>query len=158
MDVNDSILTSIKKPIGYTEEQTDFDQDIIMHINKVFFQLRQIGVVPSTGFVVSDKTQNWSDLYPDNPVLIEAVKTYVYDKVKLAFDPPSSSVAVEALKQDTSELEWRLYTEAETINWSSQIEENTREIEKLKGRMDTLEAKSNEHEDLFRVLVGDQNE
>ena len=109
----DSILTSIKKLLGITEEYTHFDPDIIMHINSVFMILSQLGVGPANGFSISDATAVWSDFLPDGANL-QAVKSYVYQKVKLLFDPPQSSAVLDAMKQSVSEFEWRLNVEAES--------------------------------------------
>lgn len=108
-----SILTSIKKLLGIEEEYEHFDQDITMHINSVFMILNQLGVGPSGGFVIKDKTTEWTDFISDI-VKVEAVKTYVYLKVKLLFDPPLSSAVMESIKQQITELEWRLNVAAET--------------------------------------------
>lgn len=117
----ESILTSIKKLLGITEEQTSFDSDIIMHINTVFSILTQLGVGPSTGVFISDDSDTWDELIPEGANL-ELVKTYVYMKVRLMFDPPSSSAAMEAVNKNISELEWRINTMVETPSWSSQNE------------------------------------
>lgn len=103
----DSILTSVKKMLGIDEEYEHFDADIIMHINSVLMILNQIGVGPSDGFSISDKTAKWSDFIPDSRKL-ESVKSYVYLKVKLLFDPPQSSAVMESMNRMISELEWRL--------------------------------------------------
>lgn len=103
----DSILTSIKKLLGITKEYDHFDGDIILHINSVLGTLTQLGVGPSTGFTISDDTAIWSDFIPEDPRL-EMVKSYVYLKVKLLFDPPQSSSTAEALKNNAAELEWRI--------------------------------------------------
>ena len=103
----DSILTSIKKLLGITEEYEHFDADIIMHINTVFMILNQLGVGPANGFSIKDKSAVWSDYISDEENL-EAVKTYMHLKVKLLFDPPSSSVVMECTNRMISELEWRL--------------------------------------------------
>lgn len=110
--MDESILTSIKKLLGITEEYEHFDQDIIMHINSVFMILSQLGVGPSEGFTISDKSSKWSDLIGDNKNL-EAVKSYVYLKVKLLFDPPLNSQVMESTNRLISELEWRLNAIAE---------------------------------------------
>lgn len=102
-----SILTSIKKLLGPTDTYTPFDADIIMHINTVFMTLHQLGVGPSAGFKIADETALWSSYLSDS-ILLEAVKSYVYMKVKLMFDPPSSSFVLESYKALCSELEWRL--------------------------------------------------
>ena len=83
----DSILTSIKKLLGITEDYENFDADIIMHINSVFMTLRQIGVGPEEGFFIEDKSATWTDFMGDE-TKIESVKTYMYMKVRLLFDPP----------------------------------------------------------------------
>ena len=103
----DSILTSIKKLLGVTEEYENFDQDIIMHINSAFMILNQLGVGPKSGFSISDKSSTWDEFIPESSNL-EAVKTYVHLKVKLMFDPPLSSTVIEAIKSQINELEWRL--------------------------------------------------
>lgn len=108
----DSILTSIKKLLGITEEYTHFDTDLIIHINSVFATLTQLGVGPSEGFVIVDKNDNWEQFTDDN-ILIESVKSYVYLKVKLLFDPPTSSAVIESYKQMINEFEWRLNVAAE---------------------------------------------
>lgn len=109
----ESILTSIKKLLGITEECEDFDQDIIIHINTVFTILNQLGVGPTEGFYISDKSRTW-DEFISNKIYFESVKTYVYLKVRLIFDPPLSSAVSEAMKQMISELEFRLLAAAET--------------------------------------------
>ena len=103
----ESILTSIKKLLGITEEYEHFDRDIIMHINSVFMILTQIGVGPEDGFTISDKETKGNEFTNDDKK-IEAVKTYVYLKVRLLFDPPASSSVMEAINRSISELEWRL--------------------------------------------------
>lgn len=103
----ESILTSIKKLLGITEEYEHFDADIIMHINSVFMILTQMGVGPSEGFVIEDETTTWAD-YSENTIPIESVKTYIYLRVRLLFDPPSSSAVIESMNRTISELEWRL--------------------------------------------------
>lgn len=103
----ESILTSIKKLLGIEEEYTQFDNDIIMHINTVFLNLNQLGVGPDEGFFIEDDAATWYDFIGDSNQL-QAVKTYVYLKVKLLFDPPLSSSVVESIERMISELEWRL--------------------------------------------------
>lgn len=102
-----SILTSIKKLLGITEEDISFDNDIIMHINSVLSILTQLGVGSSSGFIISDKNAVWSDFVSDLTALA-SIKSYVFLKVKLIFDPPLSSAAVESMKNLISEFEWRI--------------------------------------------------
>lgn len=108
----ESILTSIKKLLGITEDYEHFDADIIMHINSVFMILNQLGVGPEKGFSISDETATWNDYLPDATNL-EAVKSYIHLKVKLLFDPPLSSSVMESMQHIISELEWRLNVQAE---------------------------------------------
>lgn len=103
----ESILTSIKKMLGIEESYEHFDQDIIMHINSVFMVLNQLGVGPVEGFTIEDDTSIWTDFMPDI-TKVEAIKSYIYLKVKLLFDPPSSSVVTESYKRMIDEYEWRL--------------------------------------------------
>lgn len=105
--MNESILTSIKKLLGITEEYTHFDTDLIIHINSVFMVLHQMGIGPSEGFKITDESDVWDD-YVEEDDNLEAVKTYVYLKVKMIFDPPQGGAVAEAYKQNISELEWRL--------------------------------------------------
>ena len=108
----DSILTSIKKLLGIDEEYTQFDNDIIMHINTVFLNLTQLGVGPEEGFLIEDDAATWDDFIGDSNQL-QAVKTYVYLKVKLLFDPPLSSSVIESINRIISELQWRLNVAAD---------------------------------------------
>lgn len=105
--MSESILISIKKLLGISSEYDFFDADVIMHINTAFMVLYQLGVGPSTPFMIEDASATWSDFLGDSNDLA-GVKTYIYLKVKLVFDPPQSSAAMEAIKQNIAELEWRL--------------------------------------------------
>lgn len=110
----ESILTSIKKLLGITEDYTHFDADIIMHINSVFTTLTQLGVGPSEGFYIEDATTDWTEFIPDLTKL-QAVKSYIYLKVRLLFDPSSlGSATLAAYERQIKELEWRLNVAAES--------------------------------------------
>lgn len=104
--MDEQILTSIKKLLGIYEENTDFDTDILIHINSVITILNQLGIGPDECFTVDEDT-TWNDYLGDNEK-INSVKSYIYLKVKLIFDPPMSSAIKEANKQMIDELEWRL--------------------------------------------------
>ena len=105
--MSDSILTSIKKLIGIMEDNKDFDTDIIIHINTAFTRLRELGVGPKQGFRISGKTDTWDDFMNDDEIF-DSVKTYVYLKVKIIFDPPLNSSVMQAYKETIKELEWTL--------------------------------------------------
>jgi hypothetical protein len=108
----DSILTSIKKLLGIEEEYTHFDSDITIFINSALMTLTQLGVGPSEGFFVSDKQQKWTDFIGDRKDM-EAIKSHIYSKVRLEFDPPSNSFTIDALERRIKEFEWRLMIQAE---------------------------------------------
>lgn len=103
----DSILTSIKKLIGITGDYTHFDQDLIIHINSALAVLVQLGVGPEKGFSIQNELTTWTD-FIGNDSRLELIKSYVYLKVKLLFDPPSSSAVAESIKRMIDELEWRI--------------------------------------------------
>lgn len=109
----DSILNSIKKLLGITEEYTHFDNDLIMHINSVFMTLNQLGVGPSEGFAITGSYETWNDFVEEDQRL-DAVKSYIYLKVRLLFDPPTSSAVLDAINRQISEFEWRLNIAAES--------------------------------------------
>ena len=110
--MEESILKTIKKLLGGSDPSMDyFDVDIITHINTVFSILKQLGVGPKEGFKIEDDNEVWSDFLDDNTNL-EDVKTYIYLKVRMIFDPPATNVA-EAFNKTISELEWRLNVEVD---------------------------------------------
>lgn len=105
----ESILTSIKKLLGVPEEYKQFDDDIIMHINTVFLNLTQLGVGPNEGFSIEDDSTYWDDFVDvTSNAQLQAIKSYMYLKVKLLFDPPLSSAVIESTNRMIAELEWRL--------------------------------------------------
>lgn len=111
----ESILTSIKKLLGIEEEYEHFDPDIIMHINTVLGDLTQLGVGPSEGFLIEDKTSTWNDFIDsDSAALLSGVKSYMHLRVKLLFDPPSSSSVLASYERQIDRFEWRLNVAAET--------------------------------------------
>ena len=110
---NDSILTSIKKLMGLTEEYDAFDQDILILINSVLFELEQIGVKAKDGFSLTDKTVVWSD-YSDDDRLLNVLKPYIYMKTKVTFDPPTSSGALDSMNRIIDRFEWRINLYADT--------------------------------------------
>lgn len=109
----DSILRTIRKLVGGGAEHEHFDTDLIMHINSVFMDLAQIGVGPPEGFTIEDDTSMWTDFLPDN-ANFEAVKSYMALRVKLLFDPPTSSAVLESMKREIDKWEWRLSVAADS--------------------------------------------
>lgn len=109
----DSILDSVKKMIGPSVDYTVFDDDLIMHINSVFNILKQLGVGPAEGYQIESKDDLWTDFMPAGPKL-NMIKTYMYAKVRLIFDPPQNSTISQALKDVVNEFEFRANVDAET--------------------------------------------
>lgn len=109
-----SILTSTKKLAGMTEEYKAYDDQIIMYINSTLLRLKQIGVGPSEGFVVTGSSETWEQFIPYDKFLRESAKAYMGAKVRMQFDPPTASSALEALKEMIREYEWCLNAEADT--------------------------------------------
>ena len=104
----DSILDDIKKLLGIEPEYTQFDQDVILHINSVFALIHQLGAGPQDQvFFIQDKTNTWDEFIADKTA-INMVKSYIYAKVRLMFDPPQTSFGITALEKVAAEFESRL--------------------------------------------------
>ena len=107
----ESILISIKKLLGIMPEYTNFDDDIIIHINTAFAMLNQLGVGPKEGFMIVDENSEWEEY--TNQTNLNMVKTYIYLKVRLLFDPPTSTALIESINRTLSEIEWRILLEGD---------------------------------------------
>lgn len=105
--MEESILESVKHLLGPGSCDNHFDDDLIIFINGVFSQLTQLGVGPEKGFSIDGPDKFWEEYIGDD-LKLEMVKTYMYTKVRLRFDPPQSSSVIQLMQQDASELEWRL--------------------------------------------------
>lgn len=115
--MEDSILKSTKKILGLDPEYTVFDLDIITHINSVFSTLAQLGVGPVNGFMIEDDEAVWSDFIDPVNLKYNNVKTYMYLKVRQWFDPPQTSYLLNALNEQSLQLEWRLNVTREETEW-----------------------------------------
>lgn len=111
--MDDSILYSIKKLLGLDKNYEYFDEDVIMNINLVFSTLKQIGVKSEVPLMIMSINETWSDLFGDDAELNNIIKMYTYMKVRLLFDPPTSSFVLTALEQQIAEAEWRIHIQAE---------------------------------------------
>ena len=109
----DSVLTTIKKLLGIEKDYTHFDNDIIMHINSALMALNQRGVGPESPASITSEMDTWENTL-GNLKNMEAVKTYIYLKVRMVFDPPTSSFVLDAMNKQANELEWRLNVQSET--------------------------------------------
>jgi hypothetical protein len=111
-----SILTSTKQILGIPEEDVSFDQAVLTFINTSFTDLLDLGIGPEDGFRIVDADSEWEDYIDDSPAL-DRVKTYVYLKVRLLFDPPQTSFHIAAMEKQVQEVVWRLSIVRENIEW-----------------------------------------
>ena len=109
---DESILDSIKKMLGINPDCSDFDTTIINHINSVFMTLNQLGLGPDKGYRIKNNSNEWKEYLKETDDL-DAVKDYVYLKVKMIFDPPINGTIIESYKENIKELEWRLMVKNE---------------------------------------------
>lgn len=114
MNLDQSILGTIKQMLGLTNELTAFDEELIVHINSVFTILNQLDVGSDDGFMITGYDETWGDL-TDQVTIATMVKEFIYLKVRMIFDPPASSVVSEAYNQRIAELEWRMNIQAERL-------------------------------------------
>jgi len=116
--MEDSILRSVKKILGLDASYTQFDLDILIHINSVFTTLHQLGIGPEGGFEIEDATPTWTTFLGSTPRW-NGVKSYVYLKVRMLFDPPTTSYLIEAMNKQAAEFEARLLINRELTDWVS---------------------------------------
>lgn len=114
--MSDSILKSIKKTLNLGEDYDVFDVDTLMHINSVFSTLHQLGVGPDQGFMIEDDQQTWDAFLGADPRL-NNIKTYIYLRVRLIFDPPQTGYHTAAVQDQIKELEWRINAHREDTKW-----------------------------------------
>ena len=114
MDLDQSILASIKHMLGIPDEMTAFDEEIASHINSVFTILNQLDIGSDDVFMINGYNETWAE-YVDNISLATMVREFIYLKVRMIFDPPASSVVAEAYNQRIAELEWRMNIQAERL-------------------------------------------
>ena len=127
----ENILDSIKKLLGIDEADLNFDQELIMHINSVFMVLNQLGVGPVGGFKISSNEEVWTD-FVGTRLDLESVKSYIYLKVRLLFDPPQNSFLVGSIEKQIEEQEWRLQVQVEpyAITAAAALLETDDEVER----------------------------
>lgn len=114
--MSDSILTSTKNALLIGEDYTAFDDALVLHINSVFSTLLQLGIGPDAGFQITGATETWSTFLADEEGL-NNVKTYMYLRVRLLFDPPGTAYLVTAVENQIRELEWRMNVTREDREW-----------------------------------------
>lgn len=128
----ESILLSVKKLLGIPENDSHYDIDLILFINSAFSTLNQLGVGPADGFMIEDDEAIWNDFLDDQSAtekqfesgtatqLLQCVKQYIVQKVRLGFDPPSTSFHLEAINKQLSELEWRMSVTVDPLRKSGE--------------------------------------
>lgn len=109
-----SILEDIKKALSLPAENKEFDREIILFINSAFATLGQLGIGPEGGFVIFDNSSQWED-FDSNLNLID-LRSYIYLKVRMIFDPPSIGILSSSFESQIRELEWRLSVKREYYN------------------------------------------
>lgn len=105
--MSDSVLSSTKQMLGISPEDTSFDVNVIMSINTALTILMDLGLTEVEDQIVTSDDMTWDELLGERTD-IEYVKTYIYQKVKMIFDPPTSTAAIDAMQRSISELEWRI--------------------------------------------------
>ena len=105
--MSDSVLSSTKQMLGISPEDTSFDVNVIMSINTALTILTDLGLTEVEDQIVTSDKMTWDELLGGRTD-IEYVKTYIYQKVKMIFDPPTSTAAIDAMQRSISELEWRI--------------------------------------------------
>lgn len=113
-----SVLTSVKKTLNIAEDDTAFDPELVLHINSIFSVLNDLGVGPVEGYEIVDKEDTWESFLGVDPRL-NKVKTYMYLRVRLLFDPPTTSYLIEATEKQVQELEWRINVQREATAWTN---------------------------------------
>lgn len=115
-----SILDSVKKVLGMDPSYTAFDMDVLMHINSALATLNQVGIGPDRGFLVMDNSSKWESVLDDDPNLLSAI-SYVWIQVRILFDPPQTSFALDAMKKQADEFLWRLNVRREGVKYPSTV-------------------------------------
>lgn len=112
-----SILTSTKKILGLDPTYTQFDLDVLTHINTVFSRLTELGIGDPAGFFIEDESAEWDDFLGGDPILGQ-VKSYVYLRVRMLWDPPSTSYHIAAMQEEIRQMEWRMNVYRESTQWT----------------------------------------
>ncbi len=112
--MKDSILEDAKKMLGIEMDYKAFDAELLLHINSIFVILNQLGIGPPSGFIVEDEESNWVDFTGPTRKDLNLIKSYVFLRLRLMFDPPANSFLVSSITEQVKEFEWRLNVQVET--------------------------------------------
>lgn len=113
--MDESILNSIKKDLGLTADYNVFDSDILMFVNGVFSTLYQLGVESAKNKRVEGADTTWEEFFDSDSDLIGLIHPYTYIKVRMLFDPPTSSFVLDNMNKQAAEYEWRIHIQAEGV-------------------------------------------
>jgi hypothetical protein len=109
LDVNQSILQTVRSAVGLSSDTTDFDTELLMHINGAIGKLNQNGV--GNFLVVDNEDQKWIDLQDATQVegnkYFQMIPLFITLSTKLLFDPPPPS-AVQTYQNNIDQALWRL--------------------------------------------------
>lgn len=105
--MTESVLDTIKTMIGPSVLYDGFDTDLMVHINSTLMYLAQMGVVPD-GTKITSNSNTWHDIIGDETKL-EGIKSYLYFKARIMFDPPASATILTAYQEEIKQLEWRMF-------------------------------------------------
>lgn len=109
--MDEGILVSVKKMLGIEDCCDSFDNELMIHINSALSVLYQLGV-PANSYAISLSNETWSDIFELDDTILNLIKTYIYAKVRLIFDPPTTSFVLDSLNSQIKEMEWRIYIDA----------------------------------------------
>ena len=108
-----SILNDTKAALGLAPDHTAFDTELVMFINSVLSRLVQLGAGPQdTGFRITGSTETWGDFMGPGAKL-EMVKGYMFNRVKLYFDPPEIGFVLTMMKDMIEKDEYLINLEVE---------------------------------------------
>lgn len=116
--MNESILISVKKLIGLSEDDTSFDTDLLFHINTVCMVLSQLGITISSDASLVEEDSTWEELLGSDcdPEAFRAIRSYIALKVRKIFDPPQNGTVMQSIDSIINELEWRLNVQVDPID------------------------------------------
>lgn len=125
MALEDSILKTTKKLLGIPSTSTVFDLDVTLYINAAFSELNSLRIGPENGFRIEGSQETWTEYLGEDLANLDAVKTLVALMVKIEWDPPSSSYAIESMRKQIEMHQWRLNIAMEGVKWTPPVEPTT---------------------------------
>lgn len=110
--MDEIILLTVKRMLGISDEDKAFDMELVVFINTALMVIHEVGVGADDFRITPEGEETWHDFIEDNVDLI-GVQTFVYLKVRIAFDPPQSSYVLDSMQKQADELLWRLNVTSE---------------------------------------------